>query len=254
MSAIILVMRLDRLLANSGLGTRSQVRDKITKGGVSVNGTVVTDAAYHVSESDSIIYGGQEINCQTKLYYLLDKPDGVLTAMEDKRLPCVADFIPSELKSKKLSPVGRLDFHTSGLLIITNDGELSHRLQSPRYEVPKVYLATYKGQDWTEDEIRTVASGFAIRDKGYSEQIAPAELNVIEPVQAGYGLALLTLHEGKTHEVRRIFAHFSKEVTALRRIGLAGIKISEDINECGTFRPLTEDELGMLFDATGMSK
>jgi 16S rRNA pseudouridine516 synthase len=254
MSAIILVMRLDRLLANSGLGTRSQVKERITKGSVSVNGTVVTDISFHVSETDSITYEGVEINCQTKLYYLFDKPDGVLTAMEDKRLPCVADFIPSELKSKKLSPVGRLDFHTSGLLIITNDGELSHRLQSPKYMVPKIYLAAFRGLDWTDDEIRTVASGFTIRDKGYSEQIAPAVLKVIESSNNGYGRALLTLNEGKTHEVRRIFANFNKEVTALRRIELAGIKISDDLDECGTFRPLTEDELGMLFEATGMNK
>ena len=143
-------MRLDRLLANSGLGTRSTVRDIVSRGSVQVNGAVISDPSFHVKETDSIMIDGQEINLQTKLYYLLDKPDGVLTAMEDKRLPCVADYIPPELKSKKLSPVGRLDYHTSGLLIITNDGELSHRLQSPRYEVPKVYLATFRGLDWTD--------------------------------------------------------------------------------------------------------
>ena len=244
-------MRLDRLLANSGLGTRSTVRDIVSRGSVQVNGAVISDPSFHVKETDSITIDGQEINLQTKLYYLLDKPDGVLTAMEDKRLPCVADYIPPELKSKKLSPVGRLDYHTSGLLIITNDGELSHRLQSPKYEVPKVYLATYRGLDWTDDEIATVGSGFNIRDKGYSEQIAPAELKVVES-SGGTGRALLTLHEGKTHEVRRIFAHFNKEVLELRRIELAGIKIEEGPDSCGTFRPLTEDELNMLFEATGL--
>lgn len=244
-------MRLDRLLANSGLGTRSTVRDIVSRGSVQVNGAVISDPSFHVKETDSITIDGQEINLQTKLYYLLDKPDGVLTAMEDKRLPCVADYIPAELKSKKLSPVGRLDFHTSGLLIITNDGELSHRLQSPKYEVPKVYLATYRGLDWTDDEIATVGSGFNIRDKGYSEQIAPAELKVVES-SGGTGRALLTLHEGKTHEVRRIFAHFNKEVLELRRIELAGIKIEEGLDSCGTFRPLTEVELNMLFEATGL--
>ncbi len=247
------LMRLDRLLANSGLGTRSQVRDVISRGGVSVNGTAVKDASFHVSENDSIIYDGREISCQTKLYYLFDKPDGVLTAMEDKRLPCVADFIPPELKSKKLSPVGRLDYHTSGLLIITNDGELSHRLQSPKYEVPKIYLASFRGPEWTGLEIAAVASGFTIRDKGYSEQIAPASLKMTEPSTDGLSRAFLTLHEGKTHEVRRIFAHFNKEVITLRRIGLAGIRISDSINTCGSFRPLTDDELKMLFDASGMS-
>ena len=244
-------MRLDRLLANSGLGTRSTVRDIVSRGSVQVNGAVVSDPSFHVKETDAITIDGQEINLQTKLYYLLDKPDGVLTAMEDKRLPCVADYIPPELKSKKLSPVGRLDYHTSGLLIITNDGELSHRLQSPKYEVPKVYLATYRGLDWTDEEINTVRSGFNIRDKGYSEQIAPAELKVVES-SGGTGRALLTLHEGKTHEVRRIFAHFNKEVLELRRIELAGIKIEEGPDSCGTFRPLTEVELNMLFEATGL--
>ena len=247
------LMRLDRLLANSGLGTRSRVRDMISRGGVSVNGIAVRDASLQVTENDSITYDGREINCQTKLYYLFDKPDGVLTAMEDKRLPCVADFIPPELRSKKLSPVGRLDYHTSGLLIITNDGELSHRLQSPRYEVPKIYLASYRGLEWTADETAAVASGFTIRDKGYSEQIAPAELKLTEASGDGLSRAFLTLHEGKTHEVRRIFAHFNKEVITLRRIGLAGIRISDDVDSCGTFRPLTDNELKSLFEASGMS-
>ena len=247
-------MRLDRLLANSGLGTRSTVRDKISHGSVQVNGAVVTDASFHVKDTDSIMVDGSEINCQTKLYFLLDKPDGVLTAMEDKRLPCVADYIPSELKSKKLSPVGRLDYHTSGLLIITNDGELSHRLQSPKYEVSKLYLATFRGLPWTPAEIATISSGFTIRDKEYSEQIAPADLKPVEPPKDGTGRALLTLHEGKTHEVRRIFAHFEKEVIELRRIGLAGIEIEEGLDHCGSLRPLTENELDMLFEATGLKK
>ena len=247
-------MRLDRLLANSGIGSRSQVRDIISHGGVSINGTVVTDASFHVKEDDPIEVNGQLINCQTKLYYLFDKPDGVLTAMEDKRLPCIADYIPAELKSKKLSPVGRLDYHTSGLLIITNDGELSHRLQSPKYEVPKVYLVTYQGLAWTEEQIRTVASGFTIRDKGFAEQIAPANLELITDGSNGLSRALLTLHEGKTHEVRRIFAHFEKEVLELRRIELAGIRISEDLDGCGTLRTLTEAELKLLFEATGLDQ
>ena len=246
-------MRLDKLLANSGLGTRSQVRDLISHGSVTVNGTVVTDASMHVKEDDPIEVNGEEINCQTKLYYLFDKPDGVLTAMDDKRLPCIADYIPTELKFKKLSPVGRLDYHTSGLLIITNDGELSHRLQSPKYEVPKIYLATYRGSEWTADEINTVASGFTIRDKGYAEQIAPAELKPQSYESDGTGEALLTLHEGKTHEVRRIFAHFEKEVLELRRIELAGVKVTSGLDECGALRPLTQEELKMLFEATGMA-
>ena len=246
-------MRLDRLLANTGLGTRSQVRAMILHGKVSVNGKIVNDASMHVNEDDAVDVDGQPVNCQTKLYYLFDKPDGVLTAMEDKRLPCIADYIPNELKSKKLAPVGRLDYHTSGLLIITNDGELSHRLQSPKYEVPKIYLATFRGTDWTEEDIKTIRSGFTIRDKEYAEQIAPAELEALNKTSDGIGKALLTLHAGKTHEVRRIFAHFDKEVLELRRIGLAGVRISEELDGCGSFRALTDNELKLLFEATGMS-
>jgi 16S rRNA pseudouridine516 synthase len=246
-------MRLDRLLANSGLGTRSRVRDMITHGYVSVNGVIVNDPSLHINESDNVEVNGSPVNCQSRLYYLFDKPDGVLTAMEDKRLPCIADYIPSELKSKKLSPVGRLDYHTSGLLIITNDGELSHRLQSPKYNVPKVYLVSFKGAEWTDDEIKTVTSGFTIRDKGYSEQIAPAALEILDHSGNGTGRALLTLHEGKTHEVRRIFAHFNKEVVELRRIELAGVKLNEDLDSCGLLRPLTNEELSLLFEAAGMT-
>ena len=245
-------MRLDRLLANSGLGTRSQVRDLIMKGSVSVNGTVVTDASFHVTEDDLIEVSGDLINCQTKLYYLFDKPDGVLTAMEDKRLPCIADYIPNELKSKKLSPVGRLDYHTSGLLIITNDGELSHRLQSPKYEVPKIYMVIFRGLPWKDTEIKQISEGFTIRDKGFAEQIAPAVLEVRDEPEDGIGKAFLTLHEGKTHEVRRIFAHFEKEVIELRRIELAGVKINEELDSCGELRPLNDEELKLLFEATGL--
>jgi len=245
-------MRLDRLLANSGLGTRSEVRDMISRGSISVNGAVITDPSFHAGADDSISVGGETVNCKTRLYYLFDKPDGVLTAMEDKRLPCIADYIPSELKTKKLSPVGRLDYHTSGLLIITNDGELSHRLQSPKYEVPKVYLVSFRGAAWTKNDIKTIADGFTIRDKGFAEAIAPAVLEVLDKKTDDTGEALLTLHEGKTHEVRRIFAHFNKEVLALRRVELAGIKISNETDGCGTIRPLTENELRILFEAAGM--
>ena len=156
------------------------------------------------------------------------------------------------MQRRDLFPAGRLDKDTVGFILITNDGELSHRLQSPRYEVPKIYLATYRELEWTDEEIATVAAGFSIRDKGYSEQIAPADLKIKDKLSDGTMRALLTLHEGKTHEVRRIFAHFNKEVLELRRIELAGVKVSEDIDSCGEFRPLTEAELGLLLKAAGL--
>ena len=119
--------------------------------------------------------------------------------------------------------------------------------------MPKIYLATFRGLAWSDEEIATVRKGFTIRDKGFAETIAPADLTQTEEPADGIGKALLTLHEGKTHEIRRIFAHFEKEVIELRRIELAGVKIKEDLDDCGSLRPLTEVELKMLFEATGLS-
>ena len=241
---IIVVMRLDRLLANSGIGTRSSVRSIIASGGVSVNGAVVKDAGMQVSESDHITCNGSGIGLKENLYFLLDKPDGVLTAMEDPRLPCVGGFIPDKLKGKKLAPVGRLDYHTTGFLIITNDGELSHRLQSPKYHIAKRYLVTFDGPGWTDAEISGVAEGITLTDTDQPVKVAPAELKRIDDTTAE-----ITLYEGKTHEVRRIFAHFGKEVLALRRISLAGLEIDRDSENTGSIRELTDEEVNILKSA-----
>jgi len=156
-------MRLDKLLANSGIGTRSDVRRMIARGLVKVNGTVVVKADFAVSDSDAVECADQAVCSADKLYFLLDKPDEVLTAMEDPRLRNVGDFIPDRLKGRKLAPVGRLDYHTTGALIITNDGTLSHRLQSPKYKIPKVYLVTFIGSAWTAAEVNEVAEGTYLR-------------------------------------------------------------------------------------------
>ncbi|MBO4682179.1 MAG: rRNA pseudouridine synthase [Clostridiales bacterium] len=237
-------MRLDRTLANSGIGTRSSVRSLIASGGVSVNGVIAKDPGMQVTEADKITCKGVEVGQKENLYFLLDKPDAVLTAMEDPRLSCVGDFIPQELKSKKLAPVGRLDYHTTGLLIITNDGELSHRLQSPKYHVAKRYLVTFEGPSWSEKEIEAVASGITLTDMDTPVKTAPAELSVID----GHN-AEITLYEGKTHEVRRIFAHFGKEVIALRRVSLAGLEIDPSCGNTGNIRELTEEEIKLLKSA-----
>ena len=112
------------MLSNSGYGTRSTITKMIRSGLVTVNGTVIKDSGYHVKETDEVLLNGSATVQKDNLYFVFDKPDGVLTAMEDKRLPTVADYIPAEIKNLKLSPVGRLDYHTTGLLIITNDGFL----------------------------------------------------------------------------------------------------------------------------------
>lgn len=240
-------MRLDKMLANSGYGTRSEVRALITRGQVLVNGDVIRKPEYQVSEDDEVTLDGKVITSSEYLYFLLDKPDEVLTAMEDPRLPHVGELIPDSLRGRKLAPVGRLDYHTTGLLIITNDGTLSHRLQSPRYKIKKVYLADFKGPDWTKDEITEVGSGITLTDMDQPTPLSPAEVR-----QEEAGRAYITLTEGKTHEVRRIFAHYGREVTALRRISLGDLSVTESAAECGALRELTSEEVSGLKRLTGL--
>ncbi|SEV91508.1 ribosomal small subunit pseudouridine synthase A [Ruminococcaceae bacterium KH2T8] len=240
-------MRLDRLLANSGCGTRNEIRVLIKKGKVTVNGQTVTDPSVHVSESDDISIAGETTRLASKLYYMFDKPDNVLTAMEDKRLPTVSDFIPANLKHLKLSPVGRLDYHSTGLLIITNDGELSHRLTSPKYEIPKLYRVRYEGTPITDADIKETAEGVTLTDMDTPVKLKPSKM-----VRISDDTCEITLYEGKTHEIRRLMAHFEKSVIELRRIKIGDLSLPED-SVPGTLTRLTDEQTDMLLKATGIS-
>jgi len=239
-------MRLDRALSNSGYGTRNDVRTLIKKRKVTVNGEVVTDPSMHISDNDTIEIEGADTSIKSKLYYIFDKPDEVLTAMEDKRLPNVGDFIPPEIKNLKLSPVGRLDYHTTGLLIITNDGDLSHRITSPKYEIPKVYTVTYEGKTLTEDEIKEAEEGVTLTDMDKPVKLRPCKMEVVSEDTVN-----ITLYEGKTHEVRRLISHFGRQVVTLRRIKIADIELPED-SVPGTLYEMTEEQISELKKLTGL--
>ena len=239
-------MRLDKMLSNSGYGTRSTITKMIRGGLVTVNGTVIKDSGYHVKETDEVLLNGSATVQKDNLYFVFDKPDGVLTAMEDKRLPTVADYIPAEIKNLKLSPVGRLDYHTTGLLIITNDGDLSHRLTSPKYKIPKRYLVTYKGALLDNSHIEEAASGMTLTDMDKPIKLAPANLELLSDNQA-----ILTLTEGKTHEVRRIISAWGREVLELRRISLGALELPED-SIPGTLTELNEEQVLQLKKETGL--
>lgn len=232
-------MRLDKLLANSGCGSRSAVRKMIGSGKVCVNGVTVKDPQANVSEEDDITLDGAPVNTSTYLYFVLDKPDEVLTAMEDTRHRCVGDFIPDHLKGKHLSPVGRLDYHTTGLLIITNDGSLNHALTSPKYRIPKTYRVEYEGDPVTDDIVNEVSLGITLKDMDHDVPLAPAGIEIIDSKTC-----LITLTEGKTHEVRRIISHYGRQVVTLRRIRL-GTLTMDDQNP-GFLRPLTTEEIQSL--------
>ena len=239
-------MRLDRALSNSGYGTRNDVRTLIKKRKVTVNGEVVTDPSMHISDNDTIEIEGADTSIKSKLYYIFDKPDEVLTAMEDKRLPNVGDFIPAEIKNLKLSPVGRLDYHTTGLLIITNDGDLSHRITSPKYEIPKVYTVTYEGKKLTQDEIKEAEEGVTLTDMDKPVKLRPCKMEVVSEDTVN-----ITLYEGKTHEVRRLISHFGRQVITLRRTKIADIELPED-SVPGTLYEMTEEQTAELKKLTGL--
>lgn len=239
-------MRLDKMLSNSGAGTRSTVSKIIRSGKVTVNGSVIKDPGFHVSELDEVVITGAKAEHKEFLYYMLDKPDCVLTAMEDKRLPTVAQFIPPEVINLKLSPVGRLDYHTTGLLIITNDGNLSHRLTSPKYKIPKVYSITYEGEPLTDKHIEDAAQGVVLTDKDEPIKLSPAKLNLVEDNKAE-----LTLYEGKTHEVRRIIASWGRSVVDLRRISIGCLELNKNSTP-GTISEIPGDTVENLKELVGL--
>ena len=234
-------MRLDRLLANSGCGTRSSVKEAVAKGKVTVNGNIVKDPSFKVTEEDDITCFGESVGTGSFLYFVFDKPDEVLTAMEDKRYKCVGDYITGDLKGKHLSPVGRLDYHTTGLLIITNDGDLSHKITSPKYKIPKEYLVTFEGEPMGEDIAEDLKRGITLTDMDKPVKLAPCTLKVIDDITC-----IITLTEGKTHEVRRIISHYGRTVSSLRRISIGPLRL-ESVNP-GGLKKLTKDEITQLKD------
>ena len=242
-------MRLDKALASSGYGTRTEVKALISKGLVSLNGTVIKDPGFKINDNqkDLIEVAGQSAKIKDKIYLMINKPDGVLTAMEDKRLPHVGQFIPANIANRKISPVGRLDFHTTGLLILTNDGELSHRLTSPTYGISKIYEVTYEGPELTEAQTEEAAAGITLTDMDKPIKLHPAVLEI-----KGNNTAHLTLTEGKTHEVRRIFAHWERPVATLKRVSVGTLTLEDDLEE-GQIRELTEEEISGLKSITKLN-
>lgn len=239
-------MRLDKALASSGYGTRTEVKALISKGRVSVAGNVIKDPGFKVNDDqlDSIEVSGQTASIREYFYLMVNKPDCVLTAMEDKRLPHVGQLIPPNLTNRKISPVGRLDYHTTGLLILTNDGELSHRLTSPNYGISKVYEVVYEGALLTDTEIKEASDGITLTDMDKPVKLHPAELKITDT-----NTAFITLTEGKTHEVRRIFAHWKRPVQTLRRISVGPVTLDDDLEE-GNLRELTSQEVDALKSIT----
>lgn len=233
-------MRIDKLLANSGYGTRKEVKKLLKQGVVCSDGVVVKDGKYHVDPNEnSITVNGSEVEYKEFIYLMMNKPQGVISATEDSRDETVVDLLELEDAAYEPFPVGRLDKDTEGLMLLTNDGKLSHQLLSPRKHVPKTYIATIEGAV-TEDDIQKFKQG-VILDDGYLTK--PAHLVIHETGQISH--IELTITEGKFHQVKRMFQSVGKRVTYLKRMTIGPLHLDETL-ELGEYRELTDEEIELL--------
>ena len=239
-------MRLDKYLADMNVGTRSELKRDIRKGLVTVGGSVIKDPGKNVDPvTDEVCYRGRKIVYETFVYYMLNKPAGVISATDDKRTKTVIDLLPED-RRKDLFPVGRLDKDTEGLLLITNDGELAHALLSPRRHVDKKYYARIRGVVKREDAL-AFASGIPLKDF----TCMPADL-VIER-SSEISEVLVTIREGKFHQIKRMFEALGKEVIYLKRLEMGSLILDGELAP-GEFRRLTEEELRSLCALAGLSR
>jgi len=225
-------MRLDKYLAEMGAGTRKEIGKAVRAGRVTVNGQTVKNAAMQVTAEDEVSMDGVSVEYEEYVYYMLNKPAGVISATEDARERTVLDLI-SERQRKGLFPVGRLDRDTEGLLLITNDGGLAHRLLSPRHHVDKVYYARLDGPVG-EAEKALFAQGLKVDE---TLTALPAELEILEPATE----FRLTIREGKFHQVKRMFEAVGREVLYLKRLSMGPLALDESLPQ-GAYRRLTAEE------------
>ena len=235
-------MRLDKFLVDCGLGSRSQVKIYLKKKQVTVNGQVETSPKTQIDENkDRIAYLEQEMTHETFVYYLLNKPKGVISATEDARHKTVLDLLDETARHKQVFPVGRLDIDTHGLLLLTNNGDLAHAMLSPRKHVDKIYQAKVAGV-MDEADMQAFEKGIELKD----HTCQPAKLEIISVDRAiGTSLVQITIAEGKFHQVKRMVAACGKEVTELQRLSMGPLSLPNDL-EVGAWRRLTEEELEAL--------
>lgn len=230
--------RLDKRLAASGSWSRKEAKELIRAGRVTVCGQVCRNPEEKVGEETLVAVDGTAIGADVPMYLMLHKPAGVVSATEDGRDQTVLDLLPAQYQGMGLFPVGRLDKDTEGLLLITNDGPLAHRLLSPRHHVDKVYYVEVDGI-LAQEDVEAVSQGICLRD-GY--QCFPGQLELLPGNCAAY----ITIREGKYHQIKRMMAALGKPVSYLKRIRFGGVELDGEL-EKGGWRALTEQEIQSLF-------
>ena len=238
-------MRLDRAAAMAGL-TRSEAKKAVIAGRVTVDGAVVRDPAAQADPS-RVQVDGAAVRSPGEIYIMLNKPAGVITATEDGRLPTVVDLIPPELRRRGPGPVGRLDRDVTGLVLLTTDGQLAHRLISPKWKAEKRYRSRCEGR-LTEADAEAFAAGIPLSDF----TARPAKLEILEAGD-GFSLADVTLTEGKFHQVKRMFAAVGHPLAALCRLQIGPLTLDEALAP-GEWRMLTDEDIKALKTQCKMSE
>lgn len=236
------MIRLDKYLCDAGCGTRSEVKKQIQKGRVTVNGETVRKAEQKVDpECDAVVCDGKAVRYRLFRYYMLNKPAGVVSATKDNREKTVLELLPKE-ERRNLFPAGRLDKDTEGLLLLTDDGPLAHRMLSPKYHVDKTYEILAEGIVGEED-LQQLREGI---DIGEEKPTRPAKAELLEVREAeNRSRLLLTIHEGKFHQVKRMMQAVGKPVLYLKRLSMGSLRLDEHLAP-GEFRELTAEEEALL--------
>ena len=234
-------LRIDKMLSNTGVGSRKQIKTDARNGHIEVNGTIEKDSSRIIdTETDAVKYKGEIIKYTQYIYLMMNKPRGVVSATEDNYDKTVIDLLKDEDKSYKPFPVGRLDKDSEGLLLITNDGKLSHDLLAPKKHVDKTYYVEVD-EEVTENDVTAFEKGVILKEDNY--KTLPAKLQIIE---SGYpSICLVTIREGKFHQVKRMFNALNNEVIYLKRISMGTLKLDESL-KTGQYRHLTEEEIKLL--------
>jgi 16S rRNA pseudouridine516 synthase len=233
--------RLDKIISNLGYGSRKDVKSFVKKGLIEVDGVVIKDNGISVDPEKSIIkVNGEEILYRKFIYLMMNKPDGVISATHDNKDETVIDLLELDHQVFEPFPIGRLDKDTVGLLLLTNDGELNHRLISPKWHVDKVYYAKID-KKVDEKDILAFKNGITL-DDGY--KCLEAKLEILNSSDEGSEIKL-TIQEGKFHQVKRMFEAVGKKVIYLKREEFGGLLLDPDLQE-GEYRELTDEELAHL--------
>lgn len=239
------IARIDKLLTVLGM-SRTDAKKAIAAGRVTVDGKIERDPGRKAA-AGQVLLDGQPVEAETEVYLMINKPAGVITATEDRNLPTVVSLLPAKYAKRKIGPVGRLDRDVTGLVLLTTDGEMAHRLISPKWKAEKLYRAVCEGR-LEQKDVDAFAAGLELSDF----TAKPAEMKILAADDAS-SVADVVLTEGKFHQVKRMFAAVGHPLTKLERLRIGCVSLDENLQE-GEFRSLTEEEIKALKKLTDLDR